>query len=173
MDVFMGMISAFGFNFTPKGWMPCSGQLVSIASNSALFALLGTQFGGDGQSTFGLPDLRGRTMVGQGQGPGLGVYSIGEKAGAENTTLSVGNMPAHNHTMMGSSDALSQPSVAGNSLGSNARGGANLYATGAGSQVAMGSTTSNVGSSQPLSILQPFTVINFCIAVQGIFPSRN
>lgn len=173
MDAFLGMISAFGFNFTPVNWMACNGQLVSIQSNSALFALLGTQFGGNGQTTFGIPDLRGRTMIGQGQGAGLGIYSIGQMAGVENATLSVGNLPAHNHIMMGSNDPLVQPGATGGSLGSNARGAANLYATGAGNPAALASTTGNTGNSQPISILQPFTVINFCICVNGIFPSRN
>lgn len=173
MDAFLGMISAFGFSFTPTNWMACNGQLISISSNSALFALLGTQFGGNGQTTFGLPDLRGRTLIGQGQGPGLGMYSVGQMAGAENATLSVGNLPAHSHPMMGSNDALAQPGAAGGSLGSNARGGVNLYAAGAANQVALASPTGNTGNNQPFGIMQPFTVINYCICVAGIFPSRN
>lgn len=97
MEPYMGQIMQVGFSFAPRGWSTCSGQIMSIAQNSALFSLLGTTFGGNGQSTFGLPDARGRVFVGQGQGPGLPPYSLGEIAGTPSTTLLIPNMPAHNH----------------------------------------------------------------------------
>jgi microcystin-dependent protein len=178
MDVFMGMISAFGFNFTPKGWLPCSGQLVSIASNSALFALLGTQFGGDGQTTFGIPDLRGRTMVGMGNGPGLSPVTIGEMAGAQQVTIGAVNMPAHNHGLSNASlSVLGSPgdtqSPLNNFLANSTLG--NLYSESGGQNSAkcIAGTTDAAGSSQPISIMNPYLGINYCIALQGIFPSRN
>lgn len=97
MEPYMGQIMQVGFSFAPRGWMTCSGQIMSIAQNTALFSLLGTTFGGNGSSTFGLPDARGRTFIGTGQGPGLPPYSIGEIAGTPSTTLLIPNMPAHNH----------------------------------------------------------------------------
>ncbi len=96
-DPFIGQIQTFGFNFAPRGWARCDGQLLPISSNSALFSLLGTTYGGDGRTTFGLPDLRGRAALHQGQGPGLSNRNLGQRAGAENTTLTVNQMPSHNH----------------------------------------------------------------------------
>jgi len=98
MEPFMGQIMQVGFTYAPRGWMTCQGQLLAIAQQSALFSLLGTTFGGNGQNTFGLPDARGRTFVGTGQGPGMQPYNVGQIGGTENTTLLIPNMPAHNHT---------------------------------------------------------------------------
>ena len=175
MEPFMGLIASFGFNFAPRGWMFCDGRLLSIAQNSALFALLGTTYGGDGQTTFALPDLRSRIAVGQGQGPGLSNYVTGQISGTENTTLLSINMPAHNHQMMASSDSQTQNTAAGASLASQGRDGVmpTIYAAGTGNPVAMASTTSNAGGNVPVDIIQPYLCINYCIAVQGIYPSRN
>src|SRR5687767_9318635 len=97
MEPFLGQIQAFGFNFAPRGWAQCQGQLLAINTNTALFSLLGTTYGGNGQTTFALPDFRGRTMVGQGQGPGLSAYTIGQVGGTESVTLTSNNLPAHTH----------------------------------------------------------------------------
>ncbi len=172
MDTFIGTIAIFGFNFTPRDWMPCNGQLISIASNSALFSLLGTNYGGDGINNFGLPDLRGRIVLGQGQGPGLNNYTVGQAGGTENTTLNISNLPAHSHQMMASSNPLSEVAASLNSLGSNPRGGTAHYASGNANLTSMGSPTSLVGQNSPFGIMQPFLTLNFCICVVGIFPSR-
>ncbi len=174
MDVFLGFIAAFGFNFPPQGWALCNGQLLQISTNTALFALLGTTFGGDGRTTFGLPDLRGRAAIGMGQGVGLADYPIGQVSGTENVTLNSTQIPAHAHQMIGSSEAQSAGGAGNSSLGSAGRGtGTNIYAPGATNQVPMASMTTPVGGSQPHSNMQPYLVINYCIALVGIFPSRN
>ena len=174
MEPFLGMIQIFGFNFAPRGWAMCDGSLLSIAQNTALFSLLGTTYGGNGQTTFALPDLRGRVPVGFGQGPGLSGNSLGQVSGSENVTLLTNEMPQHTHQMMASSDPQSAGGAGGNSLGSAGRGtGANIYAAGATTQVAMASVTAPVGSNQPHSNMQPYLVMNYCIALEGIFPSRN
>jgi microcystin-dependent protein len=174
MDPILGMIQIFGFNFAPRGWAMCDGSLLSIAQNTALFSLLGTTYGGNGQTTFGLPDLRGRVPVGVGQGPGLSPNNLGQVSGTENITLISTQMPQHNHQMMGSSDPQATGDVSGNSLGSVGRGtGATIYAAGASTQVPMASVTTPAGGNQPHSNMQPYLVMNYCIAVEGIFPSRN
>ena len=172
MDPFIGMIALFGFNFAPRGWALCNGQLLPIAQNTALFSLLGTYYGGNGQTTFALPDLQGRVPIHFGQGAGLSDYQIGQKGGVESTTLLVINMPAHNHTL----NAVSELG------GTSAPEGAFLSNTGAldreykmsGTGVIMNSgAIGNTGGSQPFSIIQPYLVVNFCIALQGIYPPRD
>ena len=172
MDVFIGMIAAFGFNFAPKGWALCNGQLMSVSQNSALFSLLGTQYGGDGIQTFGLPDLRSRVAVGQGQGPGLSNYVIGQASGTENVTLLSTEMPQHTHFMTGSGDSAAQNAPAGGSLATAVRG-TNTYAVGADSLAPMASATTPAGGNQPHNNLQPYLAINYCIALEGIYPSRS
>lgn len=176
-EPFIGMIVAFGGNFAPRGWALCQGQLLSIAQHTALFSILGTTYGGNGQTTFALPDLRGRAIVGEGQGPGLAPYALGEMAGAESTTLTTSQMPAHTHLVSAQATAASAPSPAGAvpaemGTGKNAT---NLY----GPPNSMTATTmapsmiSQAGGSQPFSVLNPFTVINYIIALEGIFPPHN
>ncbi len=188
MDPFFGMIQAFGFNFAPRGWATCFGQIMSISQNSALFALLGTTYGGDGQVTFGLPDLRGRVMIGMGQGPGLSYYVQGQMSGTENATLIVQNMPSHTHaaTVSGSATlkASSSTGVARVPAGRNnvlsASDGSNIYGatapdtnlnTGNGSAITV--TNAVTGGNQAFSIIQPYLAVNISIALEGIFPSRN
>jgi microcystin-dependent protein len=225
MDAFMGTVLPVAFNYPPRGWMFCNGQIISIAQNSAMFALLGTMYGGDGQTTFALPDLRGRTIVGsQGQGPGLSNVVQGEKAGTNNTTviangtvnitLTLANLPAHNHpatltldpfnattnVTVGSATAGGLTAAANNgglTATAGGPGGANIYlpagtapttpvnlggvtttVTGSGSV-----TTGNTGTGTPLlapvvtnatiSNMQPYLGLNYIIAMEGIFPSRN
>ena len=169
---FLGEIRIFAGNFAPVGWALCNGQLLPIAGNDALFTLLGTTYGGDGQDTFALPDLRGRFAVHQGQGLGLSNYTIGEVLGTETVTLTVQQLPAHSHTAnAGSGGNVLTP-------------GGNLWATDAGGNTAAYSDSSNArmaataigvtGGSQPHDNIQPFLVINFIINVTGgIFPSQN
>ena len=167
-EPFIGEIRIFGFNFAPRGWALCNGQLLSIAQNTALFSLLGTMYGGNGQTTFGLPDLRGRVPVHFGQGPGLSNYSQGEVAGSETVTLTQNQAPAHSHLVAASNGAADSTRPAGK-----------VPATGGGYAAAGDGSTMNPamvnssGGSQPHENIQPYLVLNFCIAVAGIFPSRN
>ena len=173
MEPFLGQIQAFGFNFAPRGWANCDGQLLPIAQYQALFSLLGTTYGGDGRTTFALPDLRGRTMLHEGNGPGLTPRPIGQKSGAENTTLTAANLPAHSHPVaipVNTGNASSEE-PGGNVLASS---GANLYAAAPSPGAAYQAfNTGNAGSSTAFNNMQPYLVVNICIALQGIYPSRN
>ena len=173
MEGTIAEIRMFAGNFPPKNWLFCNGQIMSIAQNTALFSLLGTTYGGNGQTTFALPNLQGRVPVGTGTGPGLSNVQLGQVAGTENNTLTVANLPAHNHTMNASSDVASTGTPAGSSLGVNARGGITPFAPGATNQVAMGSTTGSAGSNSPVNNMQPYLGMNYIICQFGIFPSRN
>ncbi len=177
MDEFIAIVKIFAGNFAPRGWMLCQGQILSIAQNTALFSLLGTTYGGNGQTTFALPDLRGRFPIGAGQGPGLSNYSLGQMAGTENTTLTTNNMPVHAHPVA--------PAAAGDDAVSNAPAGrvpgaltGNIKAFLAPSQVTDPKTmapynTGPAGGSSPFSIVSPYTCVNYIICVEGIYPSRN
>jgi microcystin-dependent protein len=172
MDAFMGMIAMFGFNFPPRGWVQCNGQLIPIAQNSALFALLGTTYGGDGRTTFGLPDLRGRVPIHLGQGPGLSNYVQGQTGGTENVTLLTTQIPAHTHTLTGVTEAGSTAVPTGAMLANT--GALDKEYGVPGTLTAMHASAINpTGGGQPHSNVQPYLVLNFCIATQGIFPSRN
>jgi microcystin-dependent protein len=162
---FIGEIRLFGFHFQPVGWAFCRGQLLSIAQNTALFALLGTTYGGNGTTTFGLPNLQGRVAVGFGNGPGLSPVDLGEMAGAETVTLTSPQLPSHSHTMTGATGAATTNRPTGAFSGAG-----NLYSTT--DNVAMGPTGAT-GGSQPHENRQPYLGLNYCIALQGIFPSRN
>ena len=173
----LGAIFLFGGNFAPRGYMQCQGQLLAIASNTALFSILGTTYGGNGQTTFGLPDLRGRAAVGQGQGPGLPSVDLGEMAGSPTTTLTIGTLPAHTHTITVFGAADGRPSAdtpLGNVLDST--GGTNIYAAAPDPNTKMNAgmaTAALTGSSQPVDIQSPFLGLTYIIATEGIFPSRN
>ncbi|MCK5058268.1 MAG: phage tail protein [Candidatus Aminicenantes bacterium] len=186
-EPFIGEIHLYAFNFPPRGWAKCDGQLLPIAENTALFSLLGTIYGGDGRTTFALPDLRGRVPMHQGNGPGLYTRKIGDKAGAEWTTLAVSQMPAHDHTgtatlsgkVKCNSGTGNADTPVGNSLASISR--TNQYSN-AGTNADMDDgtvdasgtlTTSTAGGSQPHANMQPYLVINYCIALVGLFPSRS
>jgi microcystin-dependent protein len=171
-DPFIGQICVFGFNFAPRNWATCDGQIMSIATNTALFSLLGTTYGGNGQTTFALPDLRGRTSIHQGQGPGLSAYSLGQVAGTENTTLTLNNLATHAHTFAPpcvDDDATSGIPTAR----SLANSSSNIYANPTGTATMAPGNTGGAGSGQPFGIQPPYLVVNWCIAIQGIFPSRN
>jgi microcystin-dependent protein len=175
-EPYIGQISIFAGNFAPRGWAQCNGQLLSIAQNTALFSILGTTYGGDGRVTFALPDLRGRVPVHMGQGPGLSNYVEGEASGSETVTLISTQMPAHTHivTCSGSAGAIDNPTnaVPGLATESTTRNPVNSYNPTADATMAV-SMVQPAGGSQPHQNLQPFLVLNFIIATEGIFPSRN
>jgi len=178
-DPFIGEIRMFAGTFAPNGWALCDGQLLSIAQNTALFSLLGTTYGGDGRTTFGLPDLRGRVAIHPGQGPGLSNYILGEKSGAEQVTLTTNQIPAHTHAASGTIQAKNgQPdeSNPGGQVPATLTNGTEGYAeTPNTTMLANGVnvTVGNTGGSQPHTNIQPFQCVNFIIALFGIFPSRS
>lgn len=187
MEPFLGQIQPFGFNFNPRGWNKCDGQLLAISSNTALFSLLGTTFGGDGRTTFALPDLRGRSIVHIGHGPGLSTISWGEKGGRETITLNQTNMPNHSHSLVNGVANVTVATTSGE-LNNESDGGANGLGTGGTMPdiytenpttadrlggVSISGTTSAAGGSLPFEIRNPFLGINVCIAMVGIFPSRS
>lgn len=167
---YLAQISLFAGNFAPRGWMFCNGQTLPIAQYSALFALLGTTYGGNGQTTFQLPDLRGRVPLGNFQGPGLSNYSLGQQGGTETVTLLSTQIPAHNHPLQASTAAPSTPTPANASLPT---GSSRIYAAGGASQALNLSSIGNTGGSQPHPNMQPYLALNYIIAVEGLFPSRN
>lgn len=169
-EPFIGQIKVFGFNFPPRFHATCDGQLLPIAQNTALFSLLGTTYGGNGQTTFALPDLRGRAAIHYGQGPGLSNYSIGQRSGQENHTLTINEIPQHNHIASASTNAADQ-TYPPNNLWANA-GSASGYSNTA-SGVMNSQSMALSGGSQSHNNMAPFLVVNFCIALTGIFPSRN
>jgi microcystin-dependent protein len=181
-ESFIGEIKILTFDWAPKGYMLCSGQILSISTNTALFSLLGTTYGGNGQDTFGLPDLRGRTAIGQGTGPGLPQYTIGEKAGSASVTILNSNMPAHAHSAQGI--IVNSPvSVGGGDTDLPtdnylAKTTGDFYSTVATpnnnyGQMAVSGQTSVTGDGLPVTVMNPYLVINYSIAISGIFPSRN
>lgn len=184
MEPFIGQIQPYGFDFAPRGWVRCDGQLLAISSNAALFSLLGTAYGGDGRTTFGVPDLRGRSMIHQGQGPGLPVYQMGQKAGQNSISLNNQNMPAHVHALTNGNARVNVTTMGGaptNESDSGANGlntgGLDMYVESPsggdklGGVVISGQTDPS-GQSLPFDITNPYLVVNVCIATEGIFPPR-
>jgi len=169
---YIGEIRMFGGSFAPAGWAMCNGQLVAISQNDTLFTLIGTTYGGDGQQTFGLPDLQGRMPVHQGANPSGGNYIIGQKAGVESVTLTTNQLPVHNHPLMCNNQTGTQASPANGVAASNTQ---NQYSQpGAGSVQPMKSNLmGSTGGSQPHENMMPFLVITFIISLFGIFPSQN
>lgn len=172
-EPFIGEIRMFGFNFAPRGWALCNGQLLAISQNTALFSLIGTIYGGDGRTTFGLPDLRSRVPMHFGQGPGLSNQPIGAKSGAETTTLTVANLPAHNHAAQAAGPAGNSNDAIGNIWADDAGVSSATYSTATATGTMRGDAIGNTGGSQAFSNLQPYLATNFCIALVGLFPSRN
>ena len=169
-DPFVAEIRIFPFNFAPKGWAFCDGQLLPISQNTALFSLLGTTYGGDGKSTFALPDLQGSAAMHPGQGQGLSLRDLGQIGGSETVTLLVSEIPVHTHSIgVAEGDAAESSDIAGNTL---SRSSLAIYAP-AGNLSAMApQALSPAGGSLPHNNLQPYLILNFCIAMQGVFPAR-
>jgi len=175
---YMAQITAYAFSVIPKGWMACNGQLLSINSNQALFALIGTTYGGDGRTTFGLPNLQGRMPMSFGNGGG-GSYTLGEISGEVNHTLLQAEMPAHPHQVAASNATGSNSGALATPIQNNypampaAPANTNLYASAPTAGLNLGGGSSPAGGSQPHPNQQPYLALNFCIATQGLFPSRN
>jgi microcystin-dependent protein len=178
MQGYMAEVRLFAGNFAPQGWAFCQGQTLSIAEYDALFSLIGTTYGGDGQVTFALPDLRSRVPLGIGQGGGSSTnYLLGQQGGTETNTLQVGNLPAHTHSLTASGNGPTQNTASGASLATNLPATSppmpNIYVNGAPSQAAMAQNTGNAGGNSPLNNIQPYGASNYIIALEGIYPSRN
>ncbi len=169
----IGEIRLFAGNFAPRSWAFCNGQLLSIAQNTALFSILGTTYGGDGRTTFALPDLRGRVPLHPGVGPGLASYTLGQKAGVENVTLTQNQLPSHNHAVNAVAEGGNQAAPTGNLPAVESTGTAKNYSNAATTGQMNSGMIGNTGGSQPFSVVQPYTCLNYIIALQGIFPSRN
>jgi microcystin-dependent protein len=183
-EPFLGQVEMFSFGFPPKGWATCGGQLLPIQQNQALFSLLGTTYGGDGQTTYALPDLRSRVPVGQGQGTGLSSYTLGQKGGEEAHTVSLSEMAGHNHNLRvdattAASNNVNAPAtnvVLGQTTGAPAQGALFpllLYAAPATLSPLDAHSIAVNGGSQAHTNIMPYLALNFCIALQGIFPSPN
>lgn len=173
MEPYLGQLQLFAFNFVPKGWMPCEGQLLSIQQYQALYALLGTTFGGNGTTTFGLPDLRGRAALGAGQRPGGAYYQLGQQGGSEGVTLMADNLPAHDHAIQATTGAATGR-IAGGALLADTGAGAALYAPELGPSPATmaAAALGAAGGSQPHANMQPYLAMTWAIALAGIWPSR-
>jgi microcystin-dependent protein len=190
-EPFLAEIIIFAGNFNPRGWLFCDGQLLQISQNSALFSLLGTTYGGDGRTTFGLPDLRGRVPMHEGTGPGLTSRRLGEKGGLETVNLTTAQMPSHTHaatttatttsTLRATTDGGNTNVPTGNVLADdgndriykNVAPDTSMSAAAIDSATTASTTVGNTGGSQAHTNVQPYTVLNFIIATQGVFPSRN
>ena len=193
MDEYLGTISAFAFNFAPQqGWMACNGQVLSISENEALYTLLGTTYGGDGVSTFALPDLRGRTLVTQGQGRGLSNIAMGQISGSRSVTMSPLNLPQHSHVLDPANVKAKTTIYATTKGGGTNEPGGGEFGLGAGGSfpsiysdaaakvttdflggVQNSVNTSIEGGGQPLDVRNPYLGVNFCICVAGIYPSQG
>lgn len=170
-EPFVGEIRMFAGNFAPRGWAFCDGQLLAVSQNDALFSLLGTIYGGDGRTTFGLPDLRGRIPIHAGSGPGLSPRRLGAKFGTEEETLTVNQLPSHGHPLQASTDLAQSPDPSGGVTAQSTL--VDLYIIEAPSVSMATSSITDVGGSQSHSNLMPFLCVNFIIALFGIYPSRQ
>ncbi len=175
---FVATIQMFAFNFAPKGWAFCAGQLLPLSQNTALFSLLGTTYGGDGKSNFALPNMVNNAALQAGQGPGLSLYDLGETTGSESVTLLQTELPLHNHGFFGTTTNGSVPAAGNNQLAKAFSGGkaasytGNYLSTNAPQTQMSPLTLNTAGSSFPHNNMQPYLAVNFCIALQGIFPAR-
>ncbi len=168
---YLGEIRMFSFNFAPVGWALCDGQTLAINLYQALFSLLGTTYGGNGQNTFQLPDFQGRRPVHMGQGAALAPYVLGQRGGVENVALTIGEMPGHTHTVNATGEVAEAGSPKGKYLAAST---IPLYVSAPSGVVTMSPSMLNIaGGGQPFSIIEPYLTVNFCIAMVGIYPSRN
>lgn len=168
-DPFVAEIRIFPFNFAPRGWAWCDGQLLPLSQNTALFSLLGTTYGGNGKSNFALPDLQGRAPMHPGQGPGLSLHDLGETGGSETVSLLESEIPNHSHTLRVSGDDGNSRNAGNNYVGA----GNNLFAAPANLVMMSDQTLAPAGGDQPHNNLQPYLTFYFCIAMQGVFPPRT
>ena len=173
MDGTIGEIRMFGGNFAPRNWALCEGQLLSISNYQALFSILGTTFGGDGRTTFALPDLRGRVPLGPGSGPGLSTYQLGAKSGSEKVTLTVDQMPSHNHAVGCTSENGDQDNPTGHRPAAEAVAGASVWGDQAANGTMAADMVQNTGGNHGHENRQPYLAVNFIICLVGIFPSRS
>ncbi len=175
MDPFLGSLLLVPYNFAPQGWALCNGQLLPISQNTALFSLLGTTYGGDGVTTFALPDLRGRVPISSGQGPGMQNYALGQSGGAETTTLSATQMPAHSHAVNTVSGAGSTSNPANQYLADSPGGTvtSGLYSSSTPNSKLNAAAIGMAGSGQPFDNRSPYLTLNWIIALQGVYPSRS
>jgi len=172
MDPFVAEIRIFPFNFAPKGWAFCDGQILPISQNTALFSLLGTTYGGNGTSNFALPNFQGVSPIHSGQGAGLSLRDLGETGGTETVTLLLSELPAHTHAANCNSGTGDQYGPPGNFWATDA-GGNNEYNAALTPNMTMAAALGPTGGNQPHNNLQPYLVLNFCIALQGVFPPRS
>lgn len=180
MEGVIGYVTAFAGNFAPRSWAFCQGQIMPISQNTALFSILGTTYGGNGQTTFALPDLRGRSVIGNGQGPGLSPHDLGEMAGSENETMTVLTMPAHAHTatlqITPKANTTADSNTPANSVYATPAAGDLLYGPGASANMHTYPGTLTTGfnaGGTPFSTLHPVLALNYIICLQGVFPARN
>jgi microcystin-dependent protein len=170
---FIGEITLFAGNFAPRNWAFCNGQILPISQNTALFSILGTTYGGNGQTTFALPDLRGRVPIHQGQGPGLSFYNLGQMGGSENVTLLTNQLPAHNHAINAVANGGDQANPIGNLPAVESTGTSKDYSSVAATGQMAPGMVANTGGGQPVPVVQPYGCVSYIIALYGIFPSRN
>jgi microcystin-dependent protein len=180
MEEYLSVIKMFGLNFQVRGWALCNGQILSIAQNTALFSLLGTTYGGNGQTTFALPNFQGRTPIHQGSGPGLSTYVLGQAAGTESVSILTSNLPAHTHALMANTAAGTTGVPTNSYLSASPKNGSGPSAVSLNTYTATVPNTNlgplsvgATGSNIPVSILQPYLAVTFEICMEGIFPSRN
>jgi len=175
MDPFVAEIRIFPFNFAPQGWAFCDGQILPLSQNTALFSLLGTTYGGDGKSNFALPNMQGNVPMHPGQGPGLSLHDLGETGGSDTVTLLESEIPSHSHTMQAFSGLGNRLTPGNNSIARET--GATTFLSNANGQAPLVSMSDNAvapaGGDQPHNNLQPYLTLNFCIALQGVYPPRT
>jgi microcystin-dependent protein len=171
-DPFVAEIRIFPFNFAPRGWAWCDGQLLPLSQNTALFSLLGTTYGGNGKSNFALPDLQGRAAMHPGQGPGLSLYDLGQTGGSESVSLLESEIPSHNHTVSGQNSNSNSNDPEGRVWG-RPFGGGNLYGPSANLTTMAPQSVTPTGDDFPHNNLMPYLTFYFCIALQGVFPPRT
>ncbi len=173
MDPFVAEIRIFPFNFAPKGWAFCDGQILPLSQNTALFSLLGTTYGGDGKSNFALPDMQGNAPMHPGQGPGLSLHDLGETGGSETVTLLESEIPAHSHNLVASSVPSTKSTPDANALSRIGTGGTPYKAAGSAQVTMSDQALAPAGGDQPHNNMQPYLTLNFCIALQGVYPPRT